>query len=85
MRSTVGPHKFDFAICKDCFWTMTVLNSDLYQESVCPICSGIIDIFAMVEPNEVKILDYISPYVNMKYCYGKTDDDRINEEWTLFE
>ena len=85
MRSTVGPHKFDFAICKDCFWTVTVLNSDLYQESVCPICSGIIDIFPMVEPNEAKILDYISAYVNMKYCNGKNDYDRIDEEWTIFE
>jgi hypothetical protein len=86
MRSTVGPHKFDFAICKDCFWTVTVLNSDLYQESVCPICSGVIDKIPMVEPNEAKILDYISAYVNMKYLYGITDHDRINEEsWIIFE
>jgi hypothetical protein len=88
MRSTVDPHRIiNFAVCKECFWTVTVLNSDLYQESVCPICSGVIDKIPMVEPNESKILDYISAYVNMKYLYGETENEGINSEesWSMFQ
>jgi hypothetical protein len=68
MRSTVGPHRiFDFAICKDCSWTVTVLNSELYQESVCPMCFGIIDRVPMVETNEAKVVDYLSACINIEY------------------
>ena len=81
MRSTLGPHRiFEFAVCKNCFWTVTVLNSDLYQKSVCPICLGITDVFPMIQLNETKITDYLSAYVNMKYLYGETENEGINSE-----
>jgi hypothetical protein len=67
MRSTVGPHRiFDFAICKDCSWTVTVLNSELYQECVCPMCFGIIDRVPMVETNEAKVVDYLPACINVE-------------------
>ena len=87
MRSSIGPHKFDFTICKDCFWVVTVLNSDLYRESFCPVCSGILYIIPFTKPDEAKIVDYISAFMNMRYLYGKTDcEGRSSEEsWTVFE
>jgi len=88
MRSYTGPHRiFEFAVCKNCLRIVTILNSELYQESVCPMCLGIIDIFPMIEPNEAKITDYLSAYVNMKYQYGETENEGINSEesWTMYE
>ena len=87
MRSRVGPHKLDFAICKNCFWVVTLMNSDLYRQSLCPVCSGILDIIRFTKPSEAKIVDYISAVVNMKYIYSKTDfDESFSEEsWSVFE
>ena len=86
MRSSVGPHKLDFAICKDCFWVVTVMNSELYRQSLCPACSGFIDIIRFTNPNEAKILDCISVFMNMKYLNGKTECDVGSGEdsWTVF-
>ena len=88
MRSTVDSHRIiHFVVCKECAWAVTVLNSDLYQESLCPICLGIIDVYPMIEPFEAKITDYLLAYVNMKYQYGETENEGINSEesWTMME
>lgn len=85
MRSTVGPHGiFDFAICKDCSWTVTVLNSELYQESVCPMCFGIIDRVPMVETNEAKVVDYLSACINIE---SQKNDSGIagHDSWMIEE
>jgi hypothetical protein len=87
MRSPIGPHKLDFAICKDCFWVVTVMNSELYRQSLCPVCSGIIDTIRFTNPNGTKILDCISAFRNMKYLYDKTDCGMGLGEisWTVFK
>jgi len=66
---------------------VTVLNSGLYQITICPSCFGIIEVFPMIEPNEAKITHYLSAYVNMKYLYGETENEGINSEdsWCNFE
>ena len=88
MRSTVDPHRIiNFALCKECFWTVTILNPARYTKPVCPICLEIIDVIPMIEPNQTKIIDYISAYVNMKYLYGETENEGINSEesWSMLE
>ena len=87
MRSSVGPHKLDFAICKDCFWLVTILSSDLYRKTLCPVCSGNLDIFPLTKPNGAEIVDYISAYMNMKFLSSKTDYDggSSEESWTVLE
>ena len=86
MRSTVGPHRiFDFAICKDCSWTVTVLNSELYQESVCPMCFGIIDRVPMVEINEAKVVDYLSARINIESQKNESGIAGLEESWMIQE
>lgn len=86
MRSTVGPHRiFDFAICKDCSWTVTVLNSELYQESVCPMGFGIIDRVPMVETNEAKVVDYLSACINIESQKNDSGIAGHEDSWMIQE
>ena len=86
MRSTVGPHRiFDFAICKDCSWTVTVLNSELNQESVCPMCFGIIDRVPMVETNEAKVVDYLSACINIESQKNDSGIAGHEDSWMIQE
>ncbi|HEX7178610.1 MAG TPA: hypothetical protein VF220_02720, partial [Nitrososphaeraceae archaeon] len=48
-------------------------SSDLYRKTLCPVCSGILDIIPFTKPDEAKIVDSISAYMNMKYLSSKTD------------
>jgi hypothetical protein len=86
MRSTVSPHRiFGFAICKECFWTVTVLNPELYHQSVCPICFGFIDRVPMGNASETKIVDFLSKHNDFEPGMNDSWISSQEESWMMHE
>jgi len=81
-----SPHRiFDFAVCKECFWTVTVLNSELYQESVCPICFGTIDRVPMVNGSETKIVNCLSTDNDFETKMNESGISSQEESWVIHD